>query len=141
MYNRIQWKGAMFRANKYRSEGYPRTGYVTPGCVRGRHLAREPVVLSRRRRRHLAKSRRPSRMGSTRLARSPSDRGSTQNFAAVLTQATVSFFRETGPWKNPDVVFQNLFENCHHVSKGSLKPPRLTMSDVLRVEIVPYSHS
>ena len=34
-----------------RSEGYPRTGYVTPGCVRGRHLAREPVVLSRRRRR------------------------------------------------------------------------------------------
>ena len=33
-----------------RSEGYPRTGYVTPGCVRGRHLAREPTVLSRRRR-------------------------------------------------------------------------------------------
>ena len=34
-----------------RSEGYPRTGYVTPGCVRGGHLAREPVVMSRRRRR------------------------------------------------------------------------------------------
>merc|ERR1712185_643525 len=33
------------------SEGYPRTGYFTPGCVRGRHLAREPVVMSRRRRR------------------------------------------------------------------------------------------
>ena len=34
-----------------RSEGYPRTGYFTPGCVRGMDLAREPVVLSRRRRR------------------------------------------------------------------------------------------
>ena len=43
----------------YRSEGYPQTGYFTPGCVRTRHLAMEPVVMSRRRRR-----RRPTARGS-----------------------------------------------------------------------------
>ena len=44
----------------------------------------------------LVKNRGPSRMGSRKIARSRPDRGSAQNFAAVLMEATVSFFEETG---------------------------------------------
>ena len=38
-----------------------------------------------------------SRMGSTRIARAPFCRGSTQNFAAILMEATISFFEDTIP--------------------------------------------
>ena len=37
-----------------------------------------------------------SRMGSTQIARSPFCRGSTQNFAAILMEATISIFEEIG---------------------------------------------
>ena len=44
----------------------------------------------------LVKNRGPSRKGSRKIARSRPGRGSTQNFAAVLMEGTVSFFEETG---------------------------------------------
>ena len=50
-------------------------------------------------------------MGSRKIARSRPGRGSAQNFAAVLMEATVSFFGETGCCFEgffPDVVFPDL---------------------------------
>ena len=44
----------------------------------------------------LVKNRGPSRMGSRKIARLRPGCGSAQNFAAVLMEATVSFFGETG---------------------------------------------
>ena len=54
-YRPLQVRIPLLRAGLWmgldRSEGYPRAGYVTPGGMRGRDLATEPVILSRRRRR------------------------------------------------------------------------------------------
>ena len=67
-------------------------------------------------------------MGSRKIARTRPARGSNWNFAAVLTQATVSFFRETGPCKI-QMSFFKIFSNLRRTLVKALKTPHASVFD------------